>query len=183
MKTLILEGSARKNGRTAEMIHFLQACLPGETEVIRAYEQKISPCLDCRYCLKHPCCAVKDGMGEIDEKLENSDAVVFAAPVYFHSVPAPLKTIIDRLQPYWAATVRKDGQRYRPKKGGLLLVGGAPSFEDQFLPASLMLRRVLHDLRASHEGTVALPNADRDSLADRADLQAELRQLAQKLAE
>ncbi len=97
-------------------------------------------------------------------------------------MPAPLKTIIDRLQPYWAATVRGDEDQISTKRGALLLVGGAPPFEGQFLPAELMLRGVLSDLHASCEDIIRMDDADRRPLPQRPEIQTQLMDLAQRLS-
>lgn len=123
MKTMILEGSARRRGRTAELVEFLRLRLPGEVTVVRAYDTPVSPCRDCRYCLSHPGCAVKDEMQDLYPAIEGCDNLIIASPLYFHSVPAPLKTIIDRLQPYWAATVR-GGRRSDLHQAGRAAAGG-----------------------------------------------------------
>ena len=45
MKTLIFNGSPRKNGETAYMIHTLQENLGGEYKVVDAYRAQIRPCI------------------------------------------------------------------------------------------------------------------------------------------
>ena len=53
MKTLIFNGSPRKNGETAYMIRTLQKNLGGEFKVVNAYRADIRPCIDCRWCFDH----------------------------------------------------------------------------------------------------------------------------------
>lgn len=48
MKTLIFNGSPRKNGETAYMIRTLQENLGGDFKVVNAYGADIRPCIDCR---------------------------------------------------------------------------------------------------------------------------------------
>lgn len=177
MKTLIFNGSARKNGRTVEMINFMLEHLPGEVESIRCYDLKISPCVDCRSCMKKPGCAIKDEMQDIYKKIDSCQNVVFAAPVYFHSVPAPMKTMIDRLQPYWAAQVRQDKHLVSAKKSGVILAGGAPGFENQFLPSRMLLNGVFGDLNASCQGVVAMDGADNCTLNTRPELQTAIKDI------
>lgn len=50
MKTLILNGSPRKNGDTASLIEKITEKIVGEYRIVDAYRCHISPCLDCRYC-------------------------------------------------------------------------------------------------------------------------------------
>ena len=65
MKTLIFNGSPRKNGETAYMIRTLQENLGGDFKVVNAYRADIRPCMDCRWCFDHAGCAVKDEWQEV----------------------------------------------------------------------------------------------------------------------
>ncbi len=183
MKTLILEGSARKKGHTAEMLTQVAECLPGEIEIIRCYEKNVRPCVDCRYCWKHPACTQKDeDMAQIYKAIDGCDNIILAAPMYFYAVPAPMKCVIDRLQVYWGSHRRKDRDKISPKKGALILTGGAPSFENQFTAAEISLKGVLRDVNASCEAVVTMANTDCQSLAQRTDVQEALKHLCEKLA-
>lgn len=183
MKTLIFLGAARVNGHTRKMAELLARNLPGEIEWIDAYRTEVASCRDCRYCWKKPGCCIQDKMQEIYQKINEADAVVFASPVYFHSVTGELKKMIDRMQIYWASHVRGDRDAIRRKKGAILLVGGAPSFPQQFDGAKLVLNGVLGDLNAEVVGAICLPNSDRDSLETRPDVAEQVVQLARKLQE
>lgn len=52
MKTLILNGSPRKNGDTAQLLELAKAQLQGTYHVVAAYTADIHPCIDCRHCQK-----------------------------------------------------------------------------------------------------------------------------------
>jgi multimeric flavodoxin WrbA len=64
-------------------------------------------------------------MDDIYARIDAADGLAIATPVYFATVPAVLKTLYDRCQPYWARRhvlgepVRKP---YRP--GAVLIVRG-----------------------------------------------------------
>ena len=171
MKTLVITGSPRKNGHTNRMAALFLKHLGGEVEVIEAYKIKnINPCIDCRHCWNVRECALKDGMQEIYRQIEAADNLVFASPVYFHSVPGPLKILIDRMQVYWAGHIRKDIPEKKTKSGVILLAGGAPSFPGQFEGAEMTLKSVLDDIGASVDAVVHLPDSDHESLDTRPDL-------------
>ncbi|MDD3242379.1 MAG: flavodoxin family protein [Eubacteriales bacterium] len=181
MKTLIFLGAARKNGRTRQMVEELNRRLDTPAEVIDCYRLKnISPCLDCRYCWKTRGCAVRDGMQEIYQKIDEAQCIILAAPVYFYTVPAPMKLVMDRCQIYWARNVRKDDGG-REKIGGIMLVGGAPSFENQFTAAEIPMKGLLTDLNARCLGVVTLSNSDAAGLDQRPDVQQEIAALAEKI--
>lgn len=183
MKTLVILGAARKNGHTRKMVDLFLSHLEGEAEIIDAYRTDVKPCMDCRYCWKKKECAIKDGMQDIYKKIEEADNILLASPMYFHSVTGRMKTLIDRLQVYWAGHVRNDMPETYTKKGAILMVGGAPSFENQFLGGELVLKNLLNDLSTEFLGEVCLPNSDHDSLETRPDLAEAVVRLAEKMNE
>ena len=125
MKTLIFNGSARKNGDTYALINELTRQLEGEYRVVDAHTCGIHACCDCRYCWEHEGCCVKDGWDEIDVYLRECDNVVIASPVYFCEITGPVLSVLSRLQMYWASrNYRHQRLLQKPKRGGMLLVGG-----------------------------------------------------------
>lgn len=183
MKTLVLFGSARKKGHTRAMLDLFLETLGGEYEIIDAYrlEEEIAPCKDCRFCWHKNGCSIKDDMIDIYQKIEECDNIVLASPMYFHSISGKLKTIIDRLQPYWASYLRNDKPESFRKTGSILMVGGAPSFENQFLGGELVFKNLLKDMSINFTGEVTLPNSDRDSLETRPDIAQQIIDLANKV--
>lgn len=181
MKTLVIIGAARKNGHTRQMVDLFLEHLDGEKEIIDAYRTEVKPCMDCRYCWKKKECVIKDDMQDIYRKLEEADNVILASPMYFHSVTGRMKALIDRFQVYWAGHVRNDMPKEMVRKGAILLVGGAPSFENQFLGGEIVLKNLLNDLSTECLGEVCLPNSDRDSLETRTDIAREVIALAEKM--
>ncbi len=181
MKTLVILGAARKKGHTRSMVDLFLEHLEGESEIIDAYRTEVKPCMDCRYCWKNRACAIQDGMQDIYRKVEEADNILLASPMYFHSVTGKMKILIDRLQMYWAGHIRQDMPEKNTKKGAILMVGGAPSFERQFLGGELVLQNLLKDLSADFLGEVCLPNSDHDSLETRPDLAEKVIQLAEKM--
>lgn len=125
MKTLIFNGSPRKNGDTASLLKVVTGKLDGEVKVVNAYTCGISPCIDCRYCLKHNGCAIKDGMQEIYDYIQECDNILIASPIYFAELTGMLLALGSRLQTYVSAKyMRKETPIAKAKKGAVLLVGG-----------------------------------------------------------
>ncbi len=79
-----------------------------ETRKIRLAEQKITPCRACYGCAKTHRCVLKDDMEPVLEALKTADVIVLAAPVYFYSVCAQMKTMIDRRMPDYMSIRDKD---------------------------------------------------------------------------
>lgn len=181
MKTLVFFGAARENGHTKQMITLLLEHLDGEVDIVDAYRSNIAPCKDCRYCYHKRGCSIKDDMQPIYDKIDAADNIVFASPVYFHSVTGPLKCAIDRLQMYWAARIRKDAPTEHTQNGAMLLVGGAPVFAPQFDGAKIVLNGVFGDLKANNIGEVLFSNSDRESLNASPEIAQKIIALAKKM--
>lgn len=181
MKTLIIFGGARENGKTMQMVNYFLERLGGEQQRLDCYSLKISPCMDCRRCQTQNNCAIHDDMQKYYELIDEADNIVFAAPIYFYSTPGPMKVFIDRLQLYWASRIRKDRGNYPRKTGTILLSAGAPDFKDQFTAALLEINAVFHELNVENVGTVLMGSADRTELSDRTEIIEQLDQAAGKM--
>lgn len=85
----------------------------------------IAPCRGCNACSSTGECVVRDAMDDVYPLLDSVDAIAVASPIYFASVPAVLKALYDRCEPYWARRyVLGEPRRERKRPGGLVLVGG-----------------------------------------------------------
>lgn len=111
-KVLILSGSPRKGGNSDMLCNeFMKGALEGgnKVEKVRVSEKNIGYCKACYYCRKSGGeCAVKDDMAEILQKMIDADVLVFASPVYFYSIDAQLKTLIDRTVARWTQVKNKE---------------------------------------------------------------------------
>ena len=70
--------------------------------------KKIAPCLACYACRNTGVCAIKDDMAEVLQKMIDADVIVLASPVYFYSIDAQLKAVIDRTVARWLEVKNKD---------------------------------------------------------------------------
>lgn len=104
-KILILSGSPRRGGNSDVLCdQFMKGAVEAgnDVEKINVASKKIGYCLACYYCKNHDrACAVKDDMAEILEKMLAADVIVMASPVYFYSIDAQLKALIDRSVARW----------------------------------------------------------------------------------
>jgi len=143
MKTLIFDGSPRKNGDTAALLSAFLEGLKGEYTLIRAYDERgVSPCVDCRYCWDHPACAIRDDMQKIYGLIEESDCIVIASPLYYSELTGPLLSLLSRLQVYYCARKFQGVSLIRkPKKGAILLCGGGDGGPEQAVKTAKMLLR------------------------------------------
>ena len=111
-KVLILSGSPRKGGNSDILCdEFARGAIEsGNTvEKIRVAEKKIGYCHACYFCRDHGGeCAIKDDMAEVLQKMIDADVIVLASPVYFYSIDAQLKAVIDRTVARWLEVKDKE---------------------------------------------------------------------------
>lgn len=142
IKTLVINGSPRKDGDTSALIEELTRHLDGEVKIISCFD-RISPCIDCRFCWTHKGCAVQDDMQKIYEYLVSCNNVVLASPVWFSSLSGPALNIGSRFQTYFAAKkFRGEPVMRLPKKGLILLTGAQPGSEASALRSAEIILRL-----------------------------------------
>lgn len=111
-KVLILSGSPRKGGNSDllcdEFMRGAEAA-GNEVEKIRVAEKKIGYCSACYYCQQSGgVCAKRDDMAELLQKMIDADVIVLSSPVYFYSIDAQLKAVIDRTVARWTEVKDKE---------------------------------------------------------------------------
>lgn len=111
-KVLILSGSPRKGGNSDLLCdEFMRGAKErgNAVEKINVGEKKVGYCRACYYCRKSGReCVIKDDMAEILQKMIDADVIVLASPVYFYSIDAQLKAVIDRTVARWLEVKNKE---------------------------------------------------------------------------
>ena len=130
IKTIAFLGSPRKDGNTDLL---LQEAIKGiessglSVKTFRLNLMNIKPCQNCGGCDETGECIINDDMAEIYRDIRTADRIILASPIFFFSLSAQSKTMIDRCQSFWC-------EKYLLKKpipagtygrkGLLLLAGG-----------------------------------------------------------
>ena len=123
MKILGLSFSPHKNGNT---VILLEEALKGarqegaEVELYSVAHKNIKPCEGCRACSKTGMCCIKDDMQALYDKLLAADGIIFGTPVYFYSMTAQAKTVIDR-----TIALNRPERSLANKVGGVVVVSGS----------------------------------------------------------
>lgn len=111
-KVLVISGSPRKGGNSDLLCdEFIRGARDNgnEVEKVSLAEKKVGFCRACYYCRDHGGeCAVKDDMGDILKKMLLADVIVLASPVYFYSIDAQMKALIDRTVARWLQIKNKE---------------------------------------------------------------------------
>jgi multimeric flavodoxin WrbA len=197
VRLVAIHGSARRGGNSRAL---LEAVLEGargarpadlEVELVEAYRVEVGPCTDCEACLvpgrggdgTGGCTVGDDDWPRIEGLLRGADALVWASPVYFMGLPAPLKAIVDRLQAVWA--LRERGGRVGTNEGPFrraVVVLCAAGGKDAFRGARAEARAALHTLDFEVVGEVLAEGLeDAGEAAARPELLELARELGRKL--
>lgn len=99
-KVILLNGSPKKNGCTAEALAEMAKVLNEEgieTEIIQVGSQAVRGCISCNYCEDHGRCVFDDLVNEVAAKFEAADGLVVGSPVYFGSPNGTILSFMDRL--------------------------------------------------------------------------------------
>ncbi len=99
MKVLGIVCSPWLHGNTENMVRMSLAKAEeegAEIELVTLAGKTISPCDACYSCRKTGKCHIEDDMQDIYAKLLEADGIIFGTPVYFFSVSAQAKALIDR---------------------------------------------------------------------------------------
>jgi multimeric flavodoxin WrbA len=170
---LILQGSPRlKQGYTQIYLNYLLEGLkmhPVDIEIIYVYEKHIEYCRGCFSCWfkNNGKCIIRDDMDEILYKMENTELILLALPIYTCGVPAKLKTVFDRLinfvYPYMIPSPDKklSGHPKHNLKNQFLAgltIGGFPD-EEHFIPITTYLDRLAKVMSVDFLGNITIPYA------------------------
>jgi multimeric flavodoxin WrbA len=129
-RILAIYGSPRRKGNTSLL---LKQAVQGakeqgaEVEEVVLRDLEMAPCLEIYGCKKDGRCVIKDDFQGVYDSLLACQGIMLASPIFFYTVSAHTKILMDRCQSLWAKrylvekTVR--GQGERTKKGLFVSVG------------------------------------------------------------
>ena len=112
-KVLIISGSPRKGGNSDILCdEFMRGATESGNDVDKIFlrDKKVAPCNACYFCRDNGKgqCAIKDDMSNILDKMQLADTIVMASPVYFYSIDAQMKALIDRCVARWREMPNKE---------------------------------------------------------------------------
>ena len=156
MLVLGISGSPRKGGNSETLLTaFLDEAraLGAEAEKIVPSSMAIRPCIECRTCEKTGFCSIDDDMGTVYGLMRRADVIAVASPIFFYSVTASLKALIDRTQCLWARRhLFKLTDPGAPWRKGVFLSVGATKGEKLFEGAALTMKYFFDAVGAAFSG-------------------------------
>ncbi len=163
MKVLGIFGSPRREGNSDTLMKaFLQGAAATGTLVEEIYLRglKISPCLEIYHCFKDGTCPIKDDMRGLYEKLLEADVVALASPVFFYSLTAQAKAMIDRTQALWARRYVLKNDFPGGNRQGVLLCVGATKGRLLFVGPRLVARYFFDAINVRYAAEVLVRGVD-----------------------
>lgn len=121
LRVVGLSGSPRRGGNSETLLdRFLEgAAFSGAAcRKIVLDEISLSPCRACAEVNRDGTCRIEDDFQAVYRALREADLAVLAAPVFFGSLPAQVKALVDRFQCHWLAvsvfhTIEQGGENRR----------------------------------------------------------------------
>ena len=117
MRVLLINGSPKGSRSNTyrlatAFLAGMQAHAPLEQEEITVKEQNIQPCKGCFICWQNTPgkCCIADDMSDVIQKMLWADVILWSFPLYYFSVPGPLKNLMDRQLPMVLPFMSKDSE-------------------------------------------------------------------------
>jgi multimeric flavodoxin WrbA len=133
IKTLGISSSPRIRGNSDLLV---REALSGaesagaDTEYIHLSDYDVAPCIECNTCYSKGDCRIQDDFQQLSKKILDADRLVFATPVFFMTVCAQAKMLIDRSQCLWAYKHVLNKRLHDPerdRRAMVIAVGGSKS--------------------------------------------------------
>ncbi len=121
-KILIFAGSPRKEGNSAILAGRVAAgaeASGAKVETFFLHGMDIRPCDACEACRdkSETDCILDDDLRDLFPKIRQADAIVIASPIYWFTVSAQTKLLMDR----WYALGGPEGHAFKGKRFGIVL--------------------------------------------------------------
>jgi multimeric flavodoxin WrbA len=102
---VLINGSPRADGQCARLTRALTDALQQHGMPVVAFnisEGRYLPCLGCQTCTQRgECVQTSDDTARMQPYLERAAGLIWVSPLYFASISAQLKGIVDRQMVYW----------------------------------------------------------------------------------
>lgn len=100
-KIVVITGSPRKEGNSIAMTEAFVKAAEGKGYSVTRFDAafaNVGGCHACETCYKkgRPC-SFDDDFNKVAPAILEADVVVFSMPVYWYSIPAQIKAVIDKL--------------------------------------------------------------------------------------
>lgn len=127
---IAIYGSPRRKGNTALLLNkAVEGAVEAgaEVEEIVLRDLKMSPCLEIYGCKENGRCVIRDDFQDVYDKALACQGLMLASPIFFYTVSAHTKVLMERFQSLWVKKYWIDkapfGKREFTRKGLFISVG------------------------------------------------------------
>ena len=180
-------GSPREGGNTDLL---LDEALRGakrhgaRTARLALRDLRIAPCNGREEASGGELCAVRDGMEAVFDAIRGAGAVILASPIYFGSVSAQMKAMIDRFQCAWLAEHRRGIRLFPGERRCAFIAASAGDRREFFENARAIVRNWCATAHARLRGELYCPSVDeKGSVRERPEMLQAARELGARLVE
>jgi len=164
MNVLGINGSPRIGGNTDIL---LDRALDGarsvgaKTEKVILNSLKFSACQECENIKDDGSCIIEDEMQALYKKIEDTDALILASPVFFGSLSAQTKMMIDRFQCAWRTKYILGKEVFKKKKVGAFISVEASGRNDFFDNSKSIVKNLFATINAAYKEELFCPGVSR----------------------
>lgn len=189
MVTVIGICSSPRKGGNSEII--LDKALEGARAAGALVEKMIlngldfRPCQECGGCDRTGRCVLPDGMQTVFKKIEELDGLIIASPIFFASLSAQAKMMIDRFHCAWIRKyILKEHPLSRKIQKGVFLCVSAQERDDFFGNAKKIIRTLFATLDVEYLGDLYCGGIEEEGdMLKKAECLKEAERLGRRLAE
>jgi multimeric flavodoxin WrbA len=187
MRVLGISASPRENSNSDMLLRQVlsgASSAGAEAEYLRLCKFNISPCSACGACYGTGECPVQDDFPAVLPKIIAADRIVFATPIFFMSVCAQAKILIDRCQCLWAAKyiLKRPVRPRQTQRLAMVIAVGGKKGGKAFDCIRLMMKYYLDTVDMGYFANLFVSNAEEaGKIADNAEAMQEAIRLGKAL--
>ncbi len=186
MNILAILGSPRRGGNCEKL---LDQAIKSQKSQVKSHKLKVTsckkiilnelnfrPCQACEEINQDGTCKIQDDFKIIEKAVFEADIIILASPIYFGSISAQTKMMIDRFQCLWRAKEKGQvvpplyhiimlrdpvcGTRAKGQKKGFFICVQAGNRTDFFDNARAIVKNFFATIGASYEKELLVPNRE-----------------------
>jgi multimeric flavodoxin WrbA len=165
IKVLGISTSPRIKGNSDLLLHQAlegAASAGAQVEYVRLSDYNISPCIECNACYTTGKCEIQDDYQQLLRKMLDADRLIFATPIFFMSVCAQAKILIDRGQCLWAHkyVLKKELIPAKVDRRAMVIAVGGSKSKKQFESIRLTMKYYFDSLQMHYVSNLFVNNID-----------------------
>jgi multimeric flavodoxin WrbA len=121
---------------------------------------QFKPCQECDEPKPDGACRFEDDMDMVYQKFKEAGAVILVSPIFFGSVSAQAKMMIDRFQCAWKSKYILKKDLFPEKKIGAFIAVAASEKSDFFQNAKAIVRNLFTTLNIEYIGELFFPGLE-----------------------